>query len=98
MFFWHMAQNQWMIHAPCSETIMLSHKTGKNHPVTWCHISEERRPHLQCCEGLKSHTLPYTQLRMPKCNTYDNQYGLEFSFEVYQSTFGLLYDTGNISD
>jgi len=35
---------------------------------------------------------------VPKWNTYDNQYGLEVSIEAYQSIFGLLYDTGNISD
>lgn len=64
----------------------------KNHPVTWCHIPEEWRPHLQCCEGLKSHILPYRQLCVPKCNTYDNQYGLEVSYEAYQSIFGLLYE------
>jgi hypothetical protein len=45
-----------------------------------------------------SHTLPCIQLCEPKCNTYDNQYGLEVSFEAYQSIFGLLYDTDNISD
>jgi len=93
---WHQTTGWFVLHVLkllCCLTTL-----DKNHPVTWCHIPEERRPHLQCCERLKSHTLPYIQLYVPKCNTYDNQYGLEVSIEAYQSIFGLLHDTGDISD
>lgn len=87
---WHHSSAWFMRHVLkplCCLTTM-----GKSNPVTWCHIPEERLPHLQCYEKLKSHILPYTQLSMPKCNTCDNnQYGLEVSYEVYQSIFGLLY-------
>jgi hypothetical protein len=39
-----------MIPLCCLETM------GTNHPVTWCHISEDWRPWLQHCNSLKPHT------------------------------------------